>query len=304
MIRYAGALQLGDYVAINDDNNNYVRLVTSIIANIGQPITYHLDNGVANWGIDELTRVKPEWNIGELVRYKGRVHQIFIIEVKNYKFVYSLDNIGQWIAEDELEHVDDIRHSLCSDDWISVNKYCIYEQFRGMKGRINVISHLGVNCSFCGIGPQSYDIAWEAIDVEEKKVEPYNAELICVHASEEWGVGEVVEIENGTLYYRSNGMIHRYPYNKFNNIEDVNKSFTAARFAEIKETIGDKEGWSGKFYVVEATADGPLKVGNVYIVKKGILNIGGYTDAWIFTSFEDIQKRFPYLTLIEVKEGK
>lgn len=303
MIKYAGAPQLGDYVIINDSGSygNYVRLVTSVIANIDQSITYHLDNGEADWRIKELTRVKPYWNVGELVRYKGRVHQILIIEVKDYKFVYSLEDINQWISEDELEEVNHIRYSLRSDDWISVNKYCTDEQFRGMKGRINIISHLGADCFLRGIDPQSYDIPWEAIDVIEEKVEPYNAKLICVKSKGEWKEGELAEVIDGVLYYQCNGMRCKYP-GRFYTIEDVNSSLNTIRFAEIKETIGDKAGWNGKFYVIDATAGSPVKVGNMYIVKEGILNVGGYSFTQRFTSFKEIQERFDYATLIEVKE--
>ena len=297
MIKYAGAPQLGDYVIINDDDNNYVRLVTSVIENINQPTTYHLGNGAADWPIEELTRVKPYWNVGELVRYKGRVHQILTIEVKNYKFVYSLEDIGQWIAEDELEEVNS-RYLFHPDDWISINKYCTNEQFRGMKGRINAISHLGANCFLSGIGLQSYDILWEAIDI----IEPYNAELICVKGEGAWKEGELAKVIDNHFYFIDRTGSMCCDEEKVYNLNDVNNLFNTVRFAEIKETIGDKAGWNGKFYVVDTTADSALKVGNVYVVKDGILNSGAYSFMHIFTSFEEIQKRFSYLTLIEVKE--
>ena len=302
MIKYAGAPQLGDYVMVLDDINN-VYQVDKIEMAVDEPIWCYLSGSTGRWNSECLTRVQPEWNVGELVRYNGRVHQILIIEVKNYKFVYSLDNISKWIAEKDLEYVDNIRHLLRPNNWFSINKYCVDERFRGMKGRINVIGYLGADCSLRGIGPESYYIPWEAIDVEEKKVEPYNAELICVYGGGDWKAGELAKVINNHMVYVSgSNCMNNVFTQEVHNLNDVNKLSTIACFEEIKETIGDKRGWNGKFYVVDSDVEMPLKVGNVYVVKEGILNVGAYSFTQIFTSFEEIQKRFDYATLIEVKE--
>lgn len=303
MIRYAGTPQLGDYVIVNDKPED-IRVVTTIVMNVDTAIKYSLDDMIIGFEQEDLTRVKPDWNVGELVRYKGKVYKVQNVTVRNYKFVYTLDD-KDWVAEKDLEHVNDIRHSFRSDDWINVNKYCIYEQFRGMKGKINVISHLGANCFLRGIGPQSYDIPWEAIDVVEEKVKPYNAELICIKSNDcAWEVGDLAIVKDNEMYFIENIGKKLIVAENVGCLDAVNKFFPRVTFAEIKETIGDKEGWSGKFYVVDTTADSPLKVGNVYIVKKGVLNIDGRLYLQIFTSFKEIQKQFPYMTLIKVKEVK
>lgn len=302
MIKYAGVPQLGDYVMILDDISKVYR-VDKIEMAIDEPIWCYLSGGSRKWSSDELTRVKPTWNIGELVRYKGRVYKVQNVTVRNYRFVYTLDD-KDWVAEKDLEAANNIRHMFRPDDWISVNKYCTEEQFRGMKGRINVISRLGVSCFLRGMGPQAYDIPWEAIDVEEKKVELYNAELICVESNDgAWEVGDLAIVRDNEMYfmYKDTGKKLLVAEN-VDCLDAVNKFFPRVTFAEIKETIGDKACWNGKFYVVDATAGTSLKAGNVYVVREGILNVGGYSFTQRFTSFEEIQERFDYATLIEVKE--
>lgn len=302
MIKYAGAPQLGDYVMVLDDISK-VYQVDKIEMAIDEPIWCYLSGSTGRWSSEHLTRVKPNWNVGELVRYKGKVYKVQNVTVKNYKFVYTLDD-KDWVAEKDLEYVDNIRHMFRPNDWISINRYCTDERFRGMKGRINVISRLGVNCSLRGMGPQAYDIPWEAIDVEEAKIEPYNAELICIKSNDgAWEVGDLAIVRNNEMYfvYKDTGKKLLVAEDVY-CLDDVNKFFPRVTFAEIKETIGDKACWNGKFYVVDATAGSPVKVGNMYVVKEGILNVGGYFFTQIFTSFEEIQKRFDYATLIEVKE--
>ena len=302
MIKYAGAPQLGDYVVINDRPES-VRMVTTIVMNVNTSVKYSLDDMIISFEQDDLTRVKPTWNIGELVRYKGRVHQILIIEVKNYKFVYSLDNIGQWIAEDELEYVNDVKKSVSHGSRIKVNKYCLHDNLRGREGKIDIIELLGADCLLDSYPGLCY-LRWEAIDIVEEKVKPYNAELICIESNDcAWEVGDLAIVKDNEMYFveKDTGKKLCVAIN-VNCLDAVNKFFPRVTFAEIKETIGDKAGWNGKFYVVDATAGTSLKVGNVYVVREGILNVGGYSFTQRFTSFKEIQEKFDYVDLIEVKE--
>jgi hypothetical protein len=301
MIKYAGVPQLGDYVIINDDDNDYVRLVTSVIENINQPITYHLGYGAADWPIEELTRVKSNWIVGELVRYNGKVYKVKDIKLNTGKFVYTIDN--QVVPEDKLEYPNDISQRFKYGMKVKVNDFVEEDmwRWRGVLGTIDfftcAIIHFIPDCGY-----NACSMNWEAIDIVEEKVEPYNAELICVKGEGAWKEGELAKVIDNHFYFIDRTGSMCCDEEKVYNLNDVNDLFSTVRFAEIKETIGDKPGWNGKFYVVDTTANGALEVGNVYTVKDGILNDGGYNYVHIFTSFEEIQKRFSYLTLIEVKE--
>ena len=123
---------LGDYVIINDGTPK-VYLIVSMWKDIATPTFFKLNDVDVEYRPNELTKVEPDWEIGDFVRCDdGKVRKVENIYLRDGAFWYLLNGSPGW-REKSLHDVIYLDKSIVYGVKIKVNEF---SPVAGMIGKL------------------------------------------------------------------------------------------------------------------------------------------------------------------------